>query len=653
MKWVEVILPVPFNMSFTYSVPEKLEDECVFGRRVVVPFGRGEKTGFVVKETDSIESVDYEIKPVRRVVDKTAVFTRDLLDIAEWMNEMYLSPVGVNLSSMIPSGRRESEYSPFNTISTFSRVEHLTDEQTAALEKLRNGKKGIYYIFGITGSGKSEVYLRRAEDIIAEGKQVLYLVPEITLTHQLSGEVYSRFGGRVAVLHSALTPSQRLKEWLRIENGEVDIVIGARSSVFAPFSNLGLIIIDEEHEGAYKSGSAPRYHARQVAQYRAQKCGAELIMGSATPSLEAWRLMREQKLTAVVMRSRIGEGKFPRVNVVNMTGETRFISPVLESEIRKALDNRKGVILFLNRRGFSYGYVCSSCGHVIECPNCSVSLTYHKTGRRLVCHTCGYSTPLLKTCPKCRSRDLMPSGFGTEMAEEEVRQLFPSKRIERLDTDSVNGDKTKVQAVLEDFREGRIDILLGTQMIAKGLNFPLVSLVGVLNADSSLALPDFRAGERTFDLLYQVAGRAGRYRDDGLVIIQTRQSSAPAISKVALNKVEEFYDAELSERRETGFPPYSRLVNLTLRSRNEEKAKESADKLEKLAVSLSNGFEDIEIFSASPCLIEKMANQWRYHVLLRCTRIGELLAFTRKLTSEYKIPYSVHLEIDVDPQSVL
>ncbi len=653
MKWVEVILPVPFNMSFTYSVPEKLEDECVFGRRVVVPFGRGEKTGFVVKETDSIESVDYEIKPVRRVVDKTAVFTRDLLETAEWMNEMYLSPVGVNLSSMIPSGRRESEYSPFNTISTFSRVEHLTDEQTAALEKLRNGKKGIYYIFGITGSGKSEVYLRRAEDIIAEGKQVLYLVPEITLTHQLSGEVYSRFGGRVAVLHSALTPSQRLKEWLRIENGEVDIVIGARSSVFAPFSNLGLIIIDEEHEGAYKSGSAPRYHARQVAQYRAQKCGAELIMGSATPSLEAWRLMREQKLTAVVMRSRIGEGKFPRVNVVNMTGETRFISPVLESEIRKALDNRKGVILFLNRRGFSYGYVCSSCGHVIECPNCSVSLTYHKTGRRLVCHTCGYSTPLLKTCPKCRSRDLMPSGFGTEMAEEEVRQLFPSKRIERLDTDSVNGDKTKVQAVLEDFREGRIDILLGTQMIAKGLNFPLVSLVGVLNADSSLALPDFRAGERTFDLLYQVAGRAGRYRDDGLVIIQTRQSSAPAISKVALNKVEEFYDAELSERRETGFPPYSRLVNLTLRSRSEEKAKESADKLEKLAVSLSNGFEDIEIFSASPCLIEKMANQWRYHVLLRCTRIGELLAFTRKLTSEYKIPYSVHLEIDVDPQSVL
>lgn len=640
-------------MSFTYSVPEKMETDCVFGRRVIVPFGRGEKTGYVIKEMDSVVETAYEIKAVKRIVDKSAVFTRDLLETAEWMSGMYLSPTGVNLSSMIPSGRRESEYSPFNAISTFSRVERLTDEQSAALETLRNGKKGIYYLFGITGSGKSEVYLRRAEDIIAEGKQVLYLVPEITLTHQLSGEVYSRFGGRVAVLNSALTPSQRLKEWLRIENGDVDIVIGARSSVFAPFRNLGLIIIDEEHEGAYKSGSAPRYHARQVAQYRAQKWGAELIMGSATPSLEAWRLMREQKLTAVVMRNRIGEGKFPKVNVVSMNGETRFISPALESAIRKTLDEKRGVILFLNRRGFSYGYVCSSCGHVIECPNCSVSLTYHKTGRRLVCHTCGYSTGLVQSCPECRSRDLMPSGFGTEMAEEEVRQLFPSKRIERLDTDSAGGDKEKVARLLEDFREGRIDILLGTQMIAKGLNFPLVSLVGILNADSSLALPDFRAGERTFDLLYQVAGRAGRYRDDGLVIIQTRQSSAPAISKVALNKVEEFYDAELSERRETGFPPYSRLVNLTLRSRSEEKAKDSAEALEKLALSLSAGFEDIEIFSASPCLIEKQAQQWRYHVLLRCTKIGELLAFTKKLTSEYKVPSSVHLEIDVDPQSVL
>ena len=653
MKWVDVVIAVPFDMNFTYSVPEEMEGENLFGRRVVVPFGKSEKTGFVINEKDTIEDTGYEIKKLKRVIDKTPVFNKDLLDTAVWMRDMYLSPVGVNLSGMIPSGRKESEYAPFSTLSSFSRVEKLTEDQERALEILRTKDRGIYYIFGITGSGKSEVYLRRAEDKIAEGKQVLYLVPEITLTHQISGEVYSRFAGRVAILHSALTPSQRLKQWLRIMNGEVDIVIGARSSVFAPFRNLGLIIIDEEHEGAYKSGSAPRYHARQVAQYRAQKCKAELIMGSATPSLEAWKLMRGQKLTTILMKNRIGEGQFPHISILDMAGESRNISPTLEKEIRKALDNKRGVILFLNRRGFSYGYVCKNCGHVVQCPNCSVSLTYHKRDRKLMCHTCGYSTPLIRSCPECGSTELYPSGFGTEMAEEEVRQLFPSSRIERLDTDTARGDRDRTREVLSDFREGKIDILLGTQMIAKGLNFPLVSLVGIINADSTLSLPDFRAGERTFDLLYQVAGRAGRYHDDGLVIIQTRQPSAGSITKVAENRVEDFYDGELTERRETRFPPFTRLVNLTLRSKNEDRARESAETLERDAVTLSSSFDDIEIFSASPCLIEKQAQQWRYHVLLRSESISCLLAFTKKLVNEYKVPSGVHLEIDVDPSAIL
>ncbi len=653
MKWVEVILNVPFDRSFTYSVDETLEKESLFGKRVVIPFGRGEKTGFVIKEMEKIENVDYTVKSIKRVIDSEAVFNEDLLDTAIWMRDMYLSPVGVNLQAMIPSGRKESETAPFPSRMEFERVEKLTEEQEKALETLRSGKSGLYYIFGVTGSGKSEVYIRRAEDMIHEGKQVLYLVPEITLTHQLSAAVYSRFSGRVAILHSGLTPSQRLKEWFKIKNGEVDIVIGARSSVFAPFRNLGLIILDEEHEGSYKSGSAPRYSARQVAQYRAHKNSSELIMGSATPSLEAWRLIKTNKLATIVMRNRVGEGRFPSVTILDTRGETRNISPVLESEIRKTIERKRGVILFLNRRGFTYGYVCKSCGSVIECPNCSVSLTYHKRDNRLVCHTCGYSTSPLKACPECGSRDLSPSGFGTEMAEEEVRQLFPKARIERLDTDITKGSKDKSREILDDFREGKIDILLGTQMIAKGLNFPLVSLVGIINADSSLSLPDFRAGERTFDLLYQVAGRAGRYSSDGKVIIQTRQPNAPAVAYVALNKVEDFYDRELSERRGTLFPPYTRLVNLTVRSKSEERAKETAENLEKTAIELSRDREDIEIFSASACLIEKVAQQWRYHVLLRSESISHLLSFTKNLVNSFTVPSSVHLEIDVDPASLL
>ena len=652
MKWVEVVLNVPFDRVFTYSV-EGYDDTPLFGRRVVVPFSRGEKTAFVIADKSTIEETDYEIKSIKRVIDKNPVFSSDHVDMALWMRDMYLSPMGVNLSLMIPAGRRESEWAPFSSSMAFKRVESLTDEQEAALSVLRSRKSSLYYIFGITGAGKSEVYLRRAEDMIKEGRQVLYLVPEITLTHQISAEVYSRFSGRVAILHSSLTPSERLKEWFRIMKGEVDIVIGARSSVFAPFKNLGLIILDEEHEGAYKSGSSPRYHARQIAQYRASKSGIEMIMGSATPSLEAWRLIRERRIETIVMRKRIGEGCFPQVTILDMKGETRNISQRLEKEIRNALENKKGVILFLNRRGFSYGYVCLDCGHVLECPNCSVSLTYHKKDKKLVCHTCGWSNPLIKTCPVCGSRSLSPSGFGTEMAEEEAHQLFPSAIIARLDTDSTNGDKEKTRKILEDFRDGRIDILLGTQMIAKGLNFPLVTLVGVLNADSTLFSSDFRAGERTFDLLYQVAGRAGRYRPDGKVIIQTRQPSAAAITSVALNNVVDFYDRELGERKETGFPPYSRLINLTVRSKAEDKAKSGAEELEKKAVTMAGGNDDIEIFSASPCLIEKASGSWRYHVLLRSTNVRALLAFTKKLLADYRVPSSAHLEIDVDPSAVL
>ena len=504
----------------------------------------------------------------------------------------------------------------------------------------------------MTGSGKSEVYLRRAEDVIKSGRQVLYLVPEITLSHQVSGEVYQRFNKRVAILHSALTPSQRLKVWRSIMNGDVDLVVGARSSVFAPFKDLGLIIMDEEHEGAYKSGQSPRYSARQIAQYRAGKWKAQLIMGSATPSLEAWNLMRTQKIKSVVMRNRIGEASFPKITIVNMRGEKRNISQKLEEEIRNALKEKKGVILFLNRRGFSYGYECRSCGYKIQCPNCSITMTYHKGRKRLVCHTCGFSQPLVKVCPECGSFDLSPRGYGTENAEEEAAALFPFARIERLDTDVTGGDSEKTQEILSDFKEGKIDILLGTQMIAKGLNFPKVSLIGILNADSSLSLPDFRAGERTFDLLHQVAGRAGRYRDDGKVIIQTTQPTAPAIQMAANNDLEHFYERELAQRKETMFPPFSRLINLSIRGKNEEKVKEATIALGDMASSLSDNDEEIEVFSPSPCLVDKMAGQWRWHVLLRSQSISKLLAFTRNLLSSYLLPSSLHLEIDVDPLSL-
>lgn len=650
MRYASVILSLPFDGIYSYS----FEDLNVFfGVRVIVPFGKREMTGFVVGVQDEIPDGGFEIKSIKRVVDKEPVFNESLYELAKWMSNMYLSSVGENLSMMIPSGRRESEMSSFFSPASFSPIERLTEDQRRAIDILRRDEEGTYYLFGVTGSGKSEVYLRRAEDVIEKGKQVLYMVPEITLTHQISNDVYNRFQGKVAILHSSLTPSQRLKAWRGIMSGEVSLVIGARSSVFAPFSDLGLIIIDEEHDTSYKSGSTPRYHARQVAQHRAAKEKAQLIMGSATPSMEAWKLMLERRVKSISMPNRIGDGRFPEIKVVNILNQKRNISEELESAIRGALKDGKGVLLFLNRRGYSYNYICNTCGEVITCPNCSVSLTYHKKSRRLECHTCGYSQSLTKTCPSCLSKDLSPRGFGTENIEEEVSALFPQAKVARLDTDVVEGDKEKVHSILEGFKNGDIDILLGTQMIAKGLNFPKVSLIGVLNADSSLNLPDFRAAERTFSLLHQVAGRAGRFRADGTVIIQTSQPLAPAIRYASLNDLEEFYRVELRNRKETIFPPYSRLVNLTVRGKNEEKVRAEAERIESLACELEKSFEEVEIFSASACLIEKQAMNYRYHVLLRCDNMSMLLRFVRALLDRYKVPRAMYLEVDVDPAVLL
>ena len=653
MKYATVLLQLPYEASYSYIVPEKLEDKAAFGKRCIVPFGKRSMTGFIIAVSEDKPQGDFELREISRMIDDEPVFTDALLDIARWMGRMYFSPAGLSLSMMIPSGRRESEVSPFYEPVSFRPIDTLSEDQEHALSQIRKGDGGVFYLFGVTGSGKSEVYLRRAEDKIREGKQVLYLVPEITLTEQLSDEVYSRFAGRVAILHSALTPSQRLKAWHQIMDGSVDLVIGARSSVFAPFRNLGLIILDEEHETSYKSGNAPRYHARQVAQYRAMKEHAELIMGSATPSLEAWKLMAEHKICRIDMKTRAAGGHFPHIDIVNIRGEKQNISSVMEKAIRKTLSEGKGVLLFLNRRGYTYGYACSSCGHVLTCPNCSVSLTYHKKQHRLVCHTCGYTGPVVKVCPECGSYDLSPRGFGTENIEEELHGLFSYARIARLDTDTASESKENTQRILHGFRDGEIDILLGTQMIAKGLNFPSVSLIGVVNADSSLSVPDFRASERTFDLLHQVAGRAGRYRDDGHVIIQTSDPMAPAIRCAADNDLESFYRIEMKNRKDTLFPPYSRLVNLTVRGKNEERTRLGAEMIERIAGELEGSYGDVEIFSAAPSPVERKAMYYRYHVLLRCVSASLLLRFTRDLLSRLTLHSSLYLEIDTDPVSLM
>ena len=417
----EVYLPVPLKDKFTYHTDDgKIKAGC----RVIVPFGARKLTGFVTSLSED-RKLDFEVKEIVRAVDKEPVFTPELLETAEWMSRTYLCSPGQVLSAMIPSGRRESESALFPGDEPFVPVEKLSDEQQEALDAILSGEGGTFYLFGVTGSGKSEVYLRAAEETIRKGKKVIYLVPEITLTHQLMSDISARFRGRVAVLHSALTPSQRLKYWHDAMRGDVDIVIGARSAVFAPFSDIGLIVLDEEHENSYKSSQSPRYHARQVAQKRAAAMGATLIMGSATPSLEAYLGMKRNLMTRLDLRCKVAGGSTPDVRIVNMLKESRTISRELEAEIRKTIADGYGTILFLNRRGYTYYYHCNSCGHVESCPNCSVALTYHKDTDRMVCHYCGYQTERTGVCSECGSHDMSVSGFVRSGWKRKSGSSFP------------------------------------------------------------------------------------------------------------------------------------------------------------------------------------------------------------------------------------
>ncbi len=630
-----------------------MEEKACVGHRVVVPFARREMTGYVIETLAEVEAT-YTIKDIKRVIDDTPLYNEQTIALAEWMSRFYLCSRGEALSMMIPGGRRDSSIPALESEEDllFGRVEKLSDEQQYAIDTILKREKPMYYLYGVTGSGKSEVFLRSAEAVIKEGKKVIYLVPEITLTHQLARQVTKRFSQRVAILHSALTPSQRLKEWKRIISGEVDLAIGARSAVFAPFPNLGLIILDEEHENSYKSGNTPRYHARQVAQRRCQSEGATLVMGSATPSLEAWALMQENKnVGSLHLRNRVSGGIMPIIEIVNLSYEKNLISKTLQERIKETLNKKKQTILFLNRRGFSYFFHCNSCGYELRCPHCAVALTYHKGTDQMVCHYCGYRTKPMRVCPECNSLDVNYSGFGTEMVEEEIRRLFPTARIARLDTDSAK-KKGQVGSVIKAFRDGEIDILLGTQMVAKGLNFPLVELVGIVLADSGLNIPDFRAQERTFSLLVQVSGRAGRYNDQGRVIIQTYHPENPAIQYALQSDVQGFYTQELEIRKQTGFPPYSRLINLVFRGRNQQKVEQEVEKfsahIEQLTVS-----GGAQVLCSSECPLEKIASNWRYHLLVSGPQASLVHHLVAKALDDYTPPRGVYLEVDLDPLQLL
>jgi primosomal protein N' (replication factor Y) len=664
-SYLDVVFDIPLKQSYSYRIDEK--GEAALGKRVMVPFGRREIMGYVTGVSCKVppELAAEKIKTIRRVVDKVPIFDQRDIDLARWMASYYLCGAGEALAAMIPSGKRTGTYSSFSDDEEETENLVLSAEQKDALEGISamvDGAAGVHtkkaaspvmaYLYGITGSGKTEVFLRLAERMLNAGKSLIYLVPEISLTHQTAELIGRRFGSAAATLHSGMTGSERLTEWMRIRAGEVRIVAGPRSAVFAPVRNLGLIIIDEEHDNSYKSGNTPRYHARQIAMRRSAREGALLLMGSATPSAEAWKLMQECSIRRFNLNRRLSGGKTPEIIPVSLAKTEGCLTNELKEEIRLTARMGRQTILFLNRRGFAYFYHCRACGFELNCKRCSVSLTYHKSRNKAVCHYCGYETAPPLSCPQCGSLEAGFTGFGTEFIEEEVRNTFPELRIRRADADTT-GRKGSLKEMLDIFKTGGIDILLGTQMVAKGLNFPGVRLVGVVFADTGLHLPDFRAAERTFSLIVQVAGRAGRYFPDGRVIVQTLRPGDPAINRACALDVDGFYESELNQRSALNFPPYSRLIRFTIRSRKLEKSEQAAKKLALLAGPLLPPESDL--LGPAECPISIQNGNYRRQILLRGKAMGPLhraAAITLDQYEQDRDP-AVYIEADVDPVNLL
>ena len=685
-RWIADYYVAPLGVVLKTALPPGL-----MGGRAARGEGPREKTERIIRLARRLETLverDETFGRARR--QREAYETLETLDGVASVRHM-TSQLGFGrsvLEGLVERGLAELddrpvERDPFAGATSSPPALTPTAEQAAALEALRGlaerGGGRVALLHGVTGSGKTLVYLELLEGLIARGRGAIVLVPEISLTPQTVERFRARFGDRVAVLHSGLSDGERFDAWTALREGRKRVAIGPRSAIFAPVRDLGAIIVDEEHDSSYKQSDTPRYHARSVAVVRGRLEGALCVLGTATPALESWDNAREDRYELLRLEKRVTGHGLPRVELVDLriaVEETRargsdaldgsgdpapgeagplIFSPRLSTAIAERLRRGEQAILLLNRRGYATFVECVACGKVWSCRSCSVSLTFHRRRRRLVCHHCGYEEGPPDRCDQCGAPEPRFTGVGTEQVERRVAELFPDARVARMDLDTT-GSKWAHFEILEAVRRHEVDLLLGTQMIAKGLDFPNVTLVGVINADVGLHLPDFRASERTFQLLEQVAGRAGRGAGPGEVLVQTFRPGHFALVCAAAHDYVGFAERELEDRREPGYPPFRRLANLVVSGTKEEPVADEADRLAEWTRALvdQRGLAGLEVVGPAPCAIDRLRDRWRWHFLLKAERAATLGAVLRFLAERHGQPGSdLRVEIDRDPESLL
>jgi primosomal protein N' (replication factor Y) (superfamily II helicase) len=651
MKYADIFLGVPVDQSFTYQIAEGMN--LHEGMRVLVPFGRRSETGFVARIHDE-KPQGFEAKAILEVYDDVPVFDERLLSLCRTVSSFYICSVGEALSVALPSGKSSGNRMKkrFSDSQKSPSEIKLNEEQQSAFDGISAADaKPSHLLYGVTGSGKTEVYLSLVEKTLHDNKSAIVLVPEISLSAHLYERFHEFFGDELILYHSGLTPNQRLMNWKRFYSGESRVAVGTRSAVFLQCPSLGLVVIDEEHDGSYKEHSTPRYNARRIALWRSRSEGATVVLGSATPSVETMYAARSGIMGLYELKSRFGNTAMPEIEIVEIEGkrDDDMISIPLKIATKHTVDEKRQAIFLLNRRGFSPIVFCRSCTKKVECPHCSIAMNYHNNDT-LVCHYCGYTINFPDKCPSCKSDDLAKLGSGTQRIEELIEKTFHGFRIFRLDQDSAR-KKDSSYDLIRMMRDGEIDILLGTQMVSKGFDFRNVDLVGVILADIGMSLPDFRASERIFSLLSQVAGRCGRGDRQGKVIIQTLSADNELLRFVANHDYESFYQREIELRKMLSYPPFSRIARLLVRGSDEDKVHDAAQKILAIVKEAAAG-KAVSVLGPSPAPIEKIGGNYRHHIIIKA-RDTESLAFIARSALKGYGKSEPYLEIDIDPVDML
>jgi len=662
MMFAEVVLPLPIEKPFHYGIPAPLAALIKPGMRVTVPFGKKSLTGYCTALVP--EAGVKTVKDITALIDEQPMLSNDLFSLGHWMSATYLCSLGESLSAVLPPALRAPKR-PLKPMKPGTPAPAavpqpgpaLTREQEAAVSTVQESMAlrafDTFLLHGVTSSGKTEVYLALIAEAIRRGRSAVFLLPEIALTPQFIEIVKNRFPGLVGLWHSRVSAGEKYRTWEAARTGGIRIMLGARSAVFAPFSDLGLIIVDEEHEPSYKQEQKPSYQTRDVAIERARLGNAVAVFGSATPSFELYFKAKNGAMRLLELTERIDARVLPPVKLVDIggiRGTSKILSETLMHALTRVLARREQVILFLNRRGFAPGVVCRQCGVVVQCPHCSISLVYHSSPVELRCHYCDLRKPWSAICPSCKEHTLTVYGVGTQKVEEELKHLFPQARLFRLDRDTVS-HKGVYEQVYEDFKKEEYDILLGTQMVVKGFDFHRVTLVGVIDADTALYLPDFRSAERTFQLITQVAGRCGRGVLGGEVIVQTRHPEHYALQAAREHDYRRFYAQEIELRRQMNYPPYVSLVNVLVRGRDSNKVGEAAEALTGFLAERMAGNGAVEVLGPSPAAREKLHGYYRWQLILKGS--PDTLRVAAQRLKSFALPSGILMSIDVDPQSTL